>query len=173
MKKSFIYLFMLTLSLVALSGCGSDDPKSDSQAVANYSLTLSGDVFDVCQGIEITWMGANNTQQTTLLTSGTSWSQMVTSSRFDAKFGYKIRPIAKSEADLTKEAYTLKVSARMVVAVSGKSSSSRTFDETLLDITNVNKSKTIEVVNRANGRGIAAVAEEDGSIDETSPDRIF
>ena len=176
MKKNFIYLFMFTLGLVGLAGCGSDDdePKVETKAVATYSLAITDDVRLACQAIEITWMGSDNRVNTSIIAGTNNWTQTVTTTKFDAKLGFKIRPIPKAEADLTKESYDLRISGAMSVSISGESTSSRTFNRpSLVSQTNATKSKAIRLLEDADGRGIAVIAEKDGSIDETTPSKIF
>ncbi len=107
MKKTLLMLAAGIAVLLGTSACGGGSDEPTEPATATYIVNLSPDALSAGTYI-VYYKDANNTTKFEVI-STSSWSKTVSSTRFPAMFGFKIKASPENETALTKDSYDLSV----------------------------------------------------------------
>ena len=160
MKKYLILAAVMLATMLALTACGDDEPKTKTTVTANYTLSLSQDLLDACN-VFITYKAENGRNVHESVTS-TRWTKTVTSTKFPAEFGVEYTFSTVSDGDLDKDKYDLVCNFQFSYTTS--QGDSYTNQTTILDSEGLAKNRVVDYLKRYSGKSIGYRVTEDGNV---------
>ena len=126
MKKAFLYLAAALCCLCTLTACGSDDDEPQAVATGTYTITFGTDFFKAAKHVNIYYKGENGQNKNDVVTSGTTWTKSVRSTKFPAELAFKVVIEPREENELIQESYDINLDGAISGAVSTGGSFSNT-----------------------------------------------
>ena len=143
-----LYLAALLCCMTLLTACGDDkdEPGQVTTATGTYTITFGTDFFKAAKHVNIYYKGENGVDKNDVLTSGTTWTKTVTTTRFPAELGFKIVIEPREESELTQDTYNVHLTGAISGAVS--TGGSFTNNKTMISVETVAKDKVIDLLKR-------------------------
>lgn len=148
MKKTMFYLAALLCCMTMLTACGSDndEPQQAPTATGTYTITFGTDFFNAAKHVNIYYKGDNGELKNDVVTSGTTWTKKVTSTKFPAELAFKVVIEPREPEELTLDSYNVSMSGAIAGAVStgGSFNNSSSF----ISLGTTSKDKVLDLLKR-------------------------
>ena len=164
-----LYLAALLCCMTLLTACGDDkdEPGQVTTATGTYTITFGTDFFKAAKHVNIYYKGDDGANKNDVITSGTTWTKTVTTTRFPAELGFKIVIEPREENELTQETYNVHLTGAISGAVSTGGSFSNS--QTMIGLNAVSKDKVINQLNRNKEHTYGYKLGKDGNAAQYTP----